>query len=187
MYVPEPLEADHDASGFDSGQSAVDTWLREFAVAMQKKGTGRTFVWVREGDSRRRVVAYYTLAAHLIEREHLTKKMGRGMPRQLPAVLLARLALDRSLQGQGLGGAVLAEAIDRVANITTQLGARYLVVDALNTRAAAFYQRYGFTPVPDQQSPRLILKIAPPTRPGPGGTALRPPELGPGQGPPATR
>jgi predicted N-acetyltransferase YhbS len=102
-------------------------------------------------------------------------------------VLLARLALVRSLQGQGLGGAVLAEAIDRVASIATQLGARYLVVDALNTRAAAFYQRYGFAPVPDQQSLRLILKIAPPTRPGPSGMALRPPGPEPGQGPPAIR
>ena len=164
MYVPEPLAGDHDVSGFDSGESTLDVWLRESALAAQKKGTGRTFVWVSEGDTHRRVLAYYTLAAHLIEREQLTKKLARGMPRQLPAVLLGRLALDRSLHGHGLGGAVLAEAIGRVASIATTLGARYLVVDALHAQAAAFYQHYGFAPVPDQHSLRLILKITPEQR-----------------------
>ena len=161
MYVPESLDGGHELSGFDSGESGLDVWLRRSALEGQKKGTGRTFVWVVQGDRRRRVVAYYTLAAHVIEREQLSKRLGRGMPRQLPAVLLGRLALDRTLYGQGLGGAVLAESISRVVEITTQLGARYLVVDAVHVRAAEFYQHYGFTPVPDQQSLRLVMRIRP--------------------------
>ena len=77
------------------------------------------------------------------------------------AILLGRLALDVSLHGQGLGGVVLAEAISRVVDVSAQLGARYLVVDALHVRAADFYRHYGFTPVPDQPSSRLVLRIRP--------------------------
>ena len=128
-------------------------------MAGQRKGTGRTFVWVADGDPDQRVVAHYTLAAHVIERRRLSRKLGRGMPRQLPAVLLARLALSRDIQGKGLGGAVLAEAIGRVVGVTTQLDARYLVVDALHVGAAEFYQHYGFIPVPDQHSIRLVMRI----------------------------
>jgi GNAT superfamily N-acetyltransferase len=161
VYDPEPLDGGHDLSGFESGEPGLDAWLQRSALESQKKGTGRTFVWVVQGDRQRRVVAYYTLAAHVIEREQLSKRPGRGMPRQLPAVLLGRLALDRTLHGQGLGGAVLAEAISRVVKVSTQLGARYLVVDALHVRAAEFYQHYGFVPVPDQQSLRLVMRIRP--------------------------
>jgi len=161
MYVPESLSAEHDSSEFDSGEAELDIWLKRSAMEGQRKGTGRTFVWVARDDPRHRVLAYYTLAAHVIEREQLSKKLGRGMPRQLPAVLLGRLALDRSLHGQGLGGAVLAEAISRVVDVSAQLGARYLVVDALHVRAADFYQHYGFAPVPDQHSLRLVLRIRP--------------------------
>lgn len=160
-YVPQALAAEHSLAGFESGEPELDEWLQRSALAAQKKGTGRTFVWVVRDDPARRVVAYYTLAAHLIEREQLSKRLGRGMPRQLPAVLLGRLAVDRSLQGQGLGGAVLAEGISRVVEVTAQLGARYLVVDALHVRAAEFYQHYGFTPVPDQHALRLVLRIGP--------------------------
>lgn len=161
MYDPEPLDGGHDLSGFESGEPGLDAWLQRSSLEGQKEGTGRTFVWVVQGDRQRRVVAYYTLAAHVIEREQLSKRLGRGMSRQLPAVLLGRLALDRTLHGQGLGGAVLAEAISRVVEVSTQLGVRYLVVDALHVRAGEFYQHYGFILVPDQRSLRLVRRIRP--------------------------
>jgi GNAT superfamily N-acetyltransferase len=100
-----------------------------------------------------------TLAAHVIEQQALTKKLGRGVPRQLPAVLLARLALDQSHQGKGLGGAVLAEALARIKHVTADLGARFIVVDAIDPQAAKFYEHYGFTAVPDQESMRLVYRI----------------------------
>jgi GNAT superfamily N-acetyltransferase len=120
---------------------------------------GRTFVWVDDA-SPTVVVAHYTLAAHVIEQQALTKKLGRGLPRQLPAVLLARLALDQSLHGHGLGGAVLAEAMGRIKHVTADLGARFIVVDAIDPQAANFYEHYGFTAVPDQQSMRLVYRIS---------------------------
>lgn len=104
------------------------------------------------------VVGYYSLAAHLLERDELPRAVGRGGPRQIPAVLLARLALDQTLHGQGLGGALLADALARVIEATETIGARFVVVDALNATAARFYEHHGFRPIPT--TCRLIAKLS---------------------------
>jgi GNAT superfamily N-acetyltransferase len=105
-----------------------------------------------------RVVAYYTVVAHLIVRGELPRALGHGSPEQIPAVLLARLALDRGLQGKGLGGALLAEALGRIEAATRVVAARFVVVDAIDPRAAAFYRHHGFRPIPG--SPRLVQKLS---------------------------
>ena len=158
MYTTAPLSAIHDRSAFSCGHPSLDEWLRNHALTVQQRGLGRTFVWVADTNPTA-VVAYYTLAAHVIEQQALTKKLGRGLPRQLPSVLLGRLALDKSLHGQGLGGAVLAEAVSRITHVSIDLGARFIVVDAIDPAAARFYEHYGFTAVPDQQSMRLVQRI----------------------------
>jgi GNAT superfamily N-acetyltransferase len=112
-------------------------------------------VWQR-GDLA--VVAYYSLAAHLLQRAELPGAVGRGGPRQIPAVLLARLALDRSLHGQGLGGVLLADALRRVLTATETVAARFVVVDAIDVSAASFYEYHGFRRAPD--SLRLVQRVA---------------------------
>jgi GNAT superfamily N-acetyltransferase len=82
------------------------------------------------------------------EREDLPGSLGRGRPRQIPAVLLVRLALDQSLHGQGLGGALLAEALSRVVAATEMVAARFVVVDAIDQHAATFCEHHGFRPIP---------------------------------------
>jgi GNAT superfamily N-acetyltransferase len=161
VFLPEQLAAEHDLSAFDSGEPELDDWLRDHAHTVAARSLGRTWVWVVDSDPTRRPVAYYTLAAHVIEQELLTKKLGRGLPRTIPAILLGKLAVDRGSQGQGLGGMVLAEAMARVAEASRNVGTRFLVVDALHAKAAAFYEHYGFTRVPDQDSLRLIWRIDP--------------------------
>ena len=159
-YRVEALGPDHDVSAFRSGEVSLDRWLERSALGEQKRGSGRTFVLLDPSDPARRVVACYTLAAHVIESEELSSRLARGMPRQLPAVLLGRLAVDGSLQGHGMGGEVLAEAVSRVVRLSTEVGMRFLVVDALSARAAGSYRRYGFTPVPGEESMRLVLKVS---------------------------
>lgn len=132
----------------------MDRWLQQHALAAQTRRTARTFVW-DTGDSR--VVAYYALAAHLLERDELTTRLGRGGPRQVPAVLLARLALDQTLHGTGLGGALLADALERVLSAAETVAARFVVVDALDARAAGFYEHHGFRSIPN--SDRLVAKL----------------------------
>ena len=155
----DPLR--HDAAGFDSGEPTLDEWLRQHAAGADARRTARTFVWtdtIGLGDGPERVIAYYSLTGHRLVRSDLPRKIGRGSPDEIPAVLLARLAVDRSAQGGGIGGAVLADALSRVVDATSIVAARFVVVDALHERAATFYEHHGFTRIPDTL--RLIQKIS---------------------------
>lgn len=154
-FSSESLTERHDVDDFDSGIEALDGWLIRSAMHAQMMRTARSFVWHREDNV---VVAYFALAAHLVYRRDLPSKVGRGSPNEIPSILLARFALDRTLQGKGLGAELLWDAMERVVTATNSIGARVLVVDAIDERASSFYQRFGFTPVRDQPS-RLYQKI----------------------------
>lgn len=117
--------------------------------------TAQTFVW-HAGDGV--VVAYFSLAAHLIVRADLPRQIGRGSPDAIPAVLLARLALDRSLRGQGLGGELLWDALSRACAAADIAAARFVVVDAATDAAAQFYAHHGFVTIPAEPH-RLVQKI----------------------------
>jgi predicted N-acetyltransferase YhbS len=155
VYTTEPLDDRHDLSHFDSGQPDLDRWLRDHARSAEAHRTSRTFVWLDDSGS---VVAYYTIAAHLLQRADLPRSIGRGNPDQIPAVLLARLALDRTLHGQGIGGALLADALTQIVAATSVVAARFVVVDAIDEPAASFYERHGFRRIPTTN--RLIQKVS---------------------------
>jgi len=155
-YRSEHLSAEHDLDSFASGAPALDQWLRRYARHAEAANTGRTYVWVRP--RARQVVGYFTLAAHLVRRSDLPKQIGRGSPTAIPAILLARLAVDRSLQGQGLGGQLLLDALDRAVDAATRAAARLIVVDAIDEAAGRFYQHFGFRVCPD--SSRLVRKTS---------------------------
>lgn len=104
-------------------------------------------------------MAYFTLAAHLVARETVAKRTGRDSPDVVPAILLARLALGRSLQRQGLGAEPLWDALSRAVAANRQAAARLVVVDAIDERAASFYEHFGFEPIPGN-SPRLVQKLS---------------------------
>ena len=139
--VSERISTDHDLTPFDSGKPPLDAWLRSTALGDDRRGLSRTFVWHR-GD--RRVIAYYTLAPHFVERGVVPRRIGRGGPASISALLLARLALDRSLHGRKLGGVLLWEALRHAAAAAEHVGGRLIVVDAINDDAAAFYAHHGF-------------------------------------------
>jgi GNAT superfamily N-acetyltransferase len=153
-FASEAIADRHDVTAFDSGKPELDSWLRQHARTTEARRTGRTFVWHEEDQ----VVAYYTVAAHLLVREDLPRTLGRGNPNQIPAVLLARLALDKTLQGRGLGGVLLADALRRIVIATQTVAARFVVVDAIDDTAHRFYQHYGFRSVPGTR--RLVQKIS---------------------------
>jgi GNAT superfamily N-acetyltransferase len=161
-YRSQPYDPQrHDADHFDSGEPTLDEWLRRHAAGADARRTARTFVWTRTmgpTQDRSKVLAYYSLTGHRLVREELPRRLGRGSPDEIPAVLLARLAVDRHAQGQGLGGAVLADAMARVVEATSIVAARFVVVDALHANAAAFYEHHGFSRIPDTL--RLTQKIS---------------------------
>lgn len=155
-WFSEPLEARHVLDGFDSGQPGLDGWLRASAAHAQAMRTARTFVW-HGGDCV--VVGYFSLCAHLVARATLPRKTGRGAPDAIPAVLLARLALDRSLYGKGLGGELLWDALSRVVAASEIAAARVILVDAADPTAARFYEHHGFVRVPGNAY-RLVQKVS---------------------------
>lgn len=154
-YLSEGLTEQHQTDHFQSGVPELDGWLRHRALHAQSMRTARTFVW-HAGDLE--VVAYFSLAAHVILREELPAKLGRGSPDRIPAILLARLALHTNLHGEGLGGELLWDALSRCVAASQLAGARVVVVDAINEKAAAFCRHHGFRAVPENPF-RLIQKM----------------------------
>lgn len=135
---------------------SLDRWLIEHARHAQSMRTAQTFVWHTGDDT---AVAYFSLAAHLVVRDELPAKLGRGSPSSIPSVVLARLALDQSLHGSGLGGELIWDALSRARGAADTVAARLVVVDAVDDSAAAFYRHHGFTPVPGNPN-RLIQKMS---------------------------
>lgn len=156
MFVTQALGDQHQVARFDCGKPELDQWLHDSARHAERHRTSRTFVW-HTGDNL--VVAYYSLAAHLIERTVLPRGLAHGAPTQIPAVLLARLALDKTLHGQGLGGVLLADALGRAVDAGLRIGVRFVVVDAIDDQAAGFYRAHGFKPVPHDPY-RLVRKAS---------------------------
>jgi predicted N-acetyltransferase YhbS len=155
-YRSEALDPDrHHLDALDSGEPYLDQWLQQHAASAEARRVSRTFVWVNDEDV---VVAYYSLSGHILVRDQIPKSLGRGMPVEIPVVLLGRLALDTSLHGQRLGAALLSDALARAVISTYQVAARFVVVDALHDKAAAFYEHHGFKRIPETLRP--VQKVA---------------------------
>ncbi len=106
------------------------------------------------------MVGYHAIATASIEHVDATERAAKGMPRhQISALLLARLAVDKSVQGEGLGAFLLRDAMLRTLNVSDEVGVRLLLAHALNDRARKFYLRFGFEPSPtDPMNLQIIVK-----------------------------
>ncbi len=144
LSPPEPLADHHDTEAFASGVESLDAWLKRRAMKNQATGASRTFVACQG----QRVVAYYALASSAIAVDEAPGRFRRNMPNPIPVVVLGRLAVDRSFQGQGLGRALVQDAGLRVIQAADAIGIRGLIVQALSAEAKAFYERVGFDPSP---------------------------------------
>ena len=142
---PEPLTALHLLADFDCGEPFLDEWLRRRALANQATGASRTFVAAGEHS---RVRGYYALAAGAVSHELATRGTRRNMPDPVPVMVLARLAIDRTSQGQQLGASLLQDAVKRAIAVSRNAGVRALLVHALHDRARQFYEHYGFQTSP---------------------------------------
>lgn len=146
MRAPEPLTAAHGLDGFQSGEPVLDDWLKSRALDNMALGASRTFVITRANTAE--VIGFYALAMGQVLHQDVTGAMRCNMPRAIPAVILARLAVDHRAQGQGLGAALLQDAVTRSLRAITKVSARLLIVHAISPAAEAFYERHGFTRLP---------------------------------------
>jgi predicted N-acetyltransferase YhbS len=154
---PRPLTAEDDIAGFCCGEDSLDEWLRRYALTNQASGSARTFVTCLDG----RVAGYYALAPGAVSRASAPTRLAKAMPEPVPVLLLARLAVDQTVQGHGLGWRLLRDAILRTLQVADQVGVRALLTHALDQGAADFYARYDFQPSPtDSLHMVLLLKDA---------------------------
>ena len=141
-----PLDAAHDRTTFNSGSKPLDRYLQEQVTQDVRRRVAACFVALADGQ---RIVGYYTLASASLLLADLPASTGKKLPRYptVPAVRMGRLAVDQTLKGQGLGGALLADALDRTAR--SEIAAYALMVDAKDEAAAAFYRHHGFIALSD--------------------------------------
>lgn len=142
MIISSPvlLTSQHRTESFFSGVESLDLWLKKRAVKNQNTGASRTFV-ACDGES---VLAYYALASSAIAVSETFGRFGRNMPDPIPVVMLGRLAVDKSLHGNGIGRALVRDACHRVIQAADSIGVRGVIVQALSVEAKEFYNRVGF-------------------------------------------
>ena len=141
---PEKLRVEHDVSAFDCGEPVLNDWLCRRAFQNQQSGASSTYV-ILEG---MRVVGYYSLAAGSVAREAAPGRIRRNVPDPVPVVVLGRLAVDQGFDGQGLGRALLRDAVLRTLQAADIIGVRAILVHALSEQAKRFYEQCGFAPSP---------------------------------------
>lgn len=150
---PVPLEAQHQIADFDCGAPALNTYLTKYALQNQRSRSARTYV-VTRGEC---VMGYYTLAAASARREETPARVAKGLAAHpVPVILLARLAVDNTAKGKGLGAGLLKDALLRAAAAADIIGCRAVMVHAKDEAAKSFYQRFGFEPSPSDPL-RLFL------------------------------
>lgn len=153
----ERLAEHHDLRSFHCAVKELDDWLREFALDNQRRNLSRTFVLV---DDDGQVAGYYSVTMGGVRREALPARYGHGLPRyDIGMVLLARLAVDQSRQGQGLGRDLLIEAIGRAALAGEHAAARFIAGDPVSDSARSFYSAFGFRAVAGDPAGRMYLRI----------------------------
>ena len=155
LRPPEPLNQNHDVSAFRNGRHpSLDDWLRDRALASEGL-SARTYV-ICAAEDRRRVVGYCAISTAMEQRIALpSAKLRRGMPEQVPLLLIGRLAIDASHQGKGIGTALLSDALRRCLAASEIVGARGVVAHAIDDDALHFYLRRGFLTSPLGE--RLVL------------------------------
>jgi len=152
QLIQEALSEHHDVSSFKCGSHQYDYYLKKWALRRQHEGYAQVHVWVAAGDTSRRVLAYFTLSPTEVTGDEVPPSL--ILPDQwkrIPAILLGKLAIDRSIQGRNLLPALLASAGQVTVEASKQVGGRFLVIDAENERLALLYERFGFTRAPAQE------------------------------------
>ncbi len=157
--VIEALRNHHNRADFSCGNPSLDRYLKEQAGQDLRRGCAMPFVLVSERGNTS-ILGYYTLSSYGVDIGELPVGVAKKLPRYplVPATLLGRLAVDRRFQGQGIGEFLLLDALHRALTQSAEIAAAAVVVDAIDARAAKFYNHFGFVPFPTLAS-RLFLPM----------------------------
>jgi GNAT superfamily N-acetyltransferase len=155
----EPIGRHHDRKGFDCGAPELNEYLDRYARQNHESGGAKTFVAVAAA-APTRVLGFYSISPGSIAfarvPARVTKKLGRY---EVPVFRLGRLAVDRSMQGQGLGGRLLLAAGVRALAVSAEVGGVAIAIDAKDEKAARWYERFGALALLDDPL-KLVLPLA---------------------------
>lgn len=152
--VIEKLRREHALDSFDCGKDELNRFLKRQAWNNQQSHSAQTYVLAKELS----VLGYYSLAAGSVRHEDATERVKKGLARHpIPVILLARLAVDVSLQGKGVGPALLKNALLRAASAADTIGARAVLVHAKDDNAKGFYEHFDFEPSPSDPYHLLLI------------------------------
>ena len=157
ITVPTALTKQHDVSNFRSGIESLDRWLQSKSHVNEAKGGSRTYV-VCDGESK--VVGFYSLAASGVAAVRVSRRVGRNMPDPVPVILLGQLATHEDYRGIGLGGDLLMDACFRALRAAETIGARAIVVQAVDEAAKTFYKKYDFAEFSSEEPLMLLLPFS---------------------------
>ncbi len=144
----ERLRRSHDRASFDCGKPLLNHWLQQLSGQYERRNLARIYVATRPNESP--VFGYYALAAHQVSYEALPSEHSKGLPTiDVPVILLGQLAVDRGVQGRGLGTHLLIDALCRAAYVSEHVGVRAVEVHAIDDDARRFYLKHGFTSLQD--------------------------------------
>ena len=155
-FTIEKLRRELDLSTFDCGNPVLTTWLQKFAWLNQQADSAKTYVAVRGN----RVVGYYALTAGSVHKHESPERIAKGLANHpVGVVLLARLAVDVTEKGKGLGKALLFDALKRIEEAADIVGVRAVMVHAIDDQARRFYEHFNFDSSPiDPFQLMLLLK-----------------------------
>jgi GNAT superfamily N-acetyltransferase len=158
MLKIETVSRDHNRSGFDCGNDALNQYLKKIARQHLNKGLARTFVLV-DDNIPTEILGFFTLISCEIFVDKLPRKYAKKYPSRAPAAKLARLAVSKDRQSQGLGTHMMINAVERVIRVSQDLGIIGFFVDAKDNKAKAYYEQFGFIQLPDNPL-ELFLPLA---------------------------
>jgi GNAT superfamily N-acetyltransferase len=145
----EPIHKKHDRAAFDCGEDALNEFLRRYARKSHELGGSKTFLAIDDAD-KKTILGFYSLSPASVNFARTPEIVRRGLARyDVPGFRLARLAVDRKFQGQGIGGQLLLAAGKPCLLASAEVGGVVLVIDAKNERVAAWYAGYGAVPLLD--------------------------------------
>jgi len=149
----QPINKKHDREGFDCGEKALNEFFRRHARKSHESGGAKTFLAIHDSDNK-------TISPASVDYARTPDIVRRGLARHdVPGFRLARLAVDRRLQGRGIGGQLLLAAGRRCLLASAEVGGVVLVIDAKNERVAGWYATYGAIPLLDAPL-SLLLPLA---------------------------
>lgn len=148
MKQIELLDKSHNREKFDCGNLALNRFLQQTARQHIQKGISRTFVLI-DDDHPQEIIGFFTLTLCEVRIEKLPLSLAKKYPSTIFGVKLARLAVDKTWQLQGIGEILMVEAMQRAIRVADNAGGVGLFVDAKDEVAQSYYERYGFVTLED--------------------------------------